>query len=438
LFFVCSFKYSDFEFFRIPISLVPAVPDRAVFMRICLLCYRGNPYSGGQGGYLFSLSRELARMGHQITILVGPPLPRPMPWAKIVPVESLNLWGVRRNFLPAAAPWTIFRPLNFFEWGVTRFGFFPEMLIFSIRMIPLLREMFRSESFDILHDVQSLGYGLLLAKGFGRPVVTTVHHPLTIDYAASLERDRNFKERYYTVVFYPLKMQRRVIHHLDRVITSSEETAREITRSFGVPPPKIRNVYNGLEEEFLRPGNGERRIPKSLLFVGNTDDTKKGIVHLLRALTLLPEDVTLTIVDQGNPQKTYAPGLVAEWGLSSRVAFTGKISTEALRSLYRKSEVVVLPSLYEGFGLPAAEAMACEAPVVASAVGALPEVLGKEGGGELVPPRNPQALARAVLKLQADPSEREKMGLRGRKRVEEFFTWKKVAERTVSVYRELL
>ena len=407
-------------------------------MHICLLCYRGNPYSGGQGGYLFSLSRELARRGHQITILVGPPLPRPMPWAKIIAVESLNLWGVRRNFLPAANPWGIFRPLNFFEWGVTRFGFFPEMLIFSIRIIPLLRKIFRTEKFDLIHDVQSLGYGLLMAKGFGRPVVTTVHHPLTIDYAASLERDRNFKEHYYTVVFYPLKMQRRVITRLDRVITSSEETAREITRSFRVPPEKIRNVYNGLESEFLRSGNGERRVPRSLLFVGNTDDTKKGIVYLLKAMTLLPEEATLTIVDQGKPHKTYAPQMVEKWDLSSRVTFTGKVSTEVLRTLYQKTEAVVLPSLYEGFGLPAAEAMACETPVVATAVGALPEVLGSEGAGALVPPRNPEALASAVLKLQADAEERRKMGLLGRKRVEDFFTWEKVSERTLNVYRELL
>ena len=407
-------------------------------MNICLLCYRGNPYSGGQGGYLFSLSRELARMGHRITILVGPPLPRPMPWAKILPVESLNLWGVRRNFLPSPNPWVIFRPLNFFEWTATRFGFFPEMLIFSIRTLPLLRKIFRSEKFDILHDVQSLGYGLLLAKGFGRPMVTTVHHPLTIDYGASLERDRNFKERYYTVVFYPLKMQRRVINRLDRVITSSEETAREITRSFRVPPQKIRNVYNGLEAEFLRPLNGDRRVPKSLLFVGNTDDTKKGIVYLLKAMTLLPEDVTLTIVDQGKPFKSYAPELAEGWGLSARVHFTGKIPVASLIALYRRTEVVVLPSLYEGFGLPAAEAMACETPVVATKVGALPEVLGEEGSGILVPPRDPAALAAGIRKILADPEGRTRMGKMGRQRVKELFTWEKVAERTVNVYRELI
>jgi glycosyltransferase involved in cell wall biosynthesis len=100
--------------------------------------------------------------------------------------------------------------------------------------------------------------------------------------------------------------------------------------------------------------------------------------------------------------------------------------------------VVVLPSLYEGFGLPAAEAMACETPVVASNVGALPEVVGGEGSGILVPPRDPGALAAAIQKILADPEERIRMGQMGRRRVEELFTWEKVAERTVSVYRELI
>jgi glycosyltransferase involved in cell wall biosynthesis len=407
-------------------------------MNICLLCYRGNPYSGGQGGYLFFLSREMVRMGHKVTILVGAPMPWPMPWANVIPVENLNLWGIRRDFLFPGKPWKIFRPLNFFEWAVTRFGIFPEMLIFSLRIVPLLRKMFPTENFDVLHDVQSLGYGLLLTKGFGRPVVTTVHHPLTIDYQASLDRDRNFKEHYYTVVFYPLKMQRRVINRLDRVITSSQETAKEIHQAFRVPMKKIRMVYNGLDTEFFRPGDGWARGRSRLLFVGNTDDTKKGIFYLLTALTLLPPEITLTIVDSGTPLKTYAPGIVKELNLGSRVTFTGKVSQERLRELYSTSAAVVLPSLYEGFGLPAAEAMACGTPVVATLAGALPEVVGREGAGRLIPPRDPKALATAIQEVLRDGDGQRRMGRLGRRRAEEYFTWRKVAERTVGVYQELL
>jgi glycosyltransferase involved in cell wall biosynthesis len=148
--------------------------------------------------------------------------------------------------------------------------------------------------------------------------------------------------------------------------------------------------------------------------------------------------VSLTIVDQGKPGKTYAPGLVEGWGLSERVRFTGKVPTASLKALYRESAVAVLPSLYEGFGLPAAEAMACETPVVATSVGALPEVVGTEGAGRLVPPRDPEALAAAIRELLEDPEQRAEMGRKGRQRVEELFSWEKVAERTVSVYRELL
>ncbi len=407
-------------------------------MNICLLCYRGNPYCGGQGVYLYFLSRELARMGHSVTILAGSPDPWPMPWAETIPVENLNLWGVRRNFISPSAPWRIFRPLNFFEFASTRFGFLPEMLIFSIRTLHILKKIFPQRNFHILHDVQSLGYGFLLAKHFRRPRVTTVHHPLTIDFQASVERDRTLKERYYTVVFYPLGMQGRVIRRLDRVLTSSRETAQEIQRAFGVEAEKIRMVYNGLDAEFFRPAEGQPRVPRSLLFVGNTDDSKKGVVHLLRALTLLPPEIRLTVVDQGAPEKTYAPGLVDEFGLKKRVTFTGKISAETLRHLYQVSELVVLPSLYEGFGLPAAEAMACGTPVVATRVGALPEVLGEEGAGVLVPPRDPEEMAREIRRLLEDPPARAQMGIQGRRRVEELFTWGKVAERTVSVYRELI
>ena len=407
-------------------------------MKICLLCYRGNPYCGGQGVYLYFLSRELARMGHSLTILVGPPDPWPMPWAQTIPVESLNLWGVRKNFIPSSAPWRILHPLNFFEFSATRLGFFPEMLIFSIRALRILEKIFPRQAFDLFHDVQSLGYGLLLLKQFRRPLVTTVHHPLTIDFQHSLERDRNFKEKYYTVVFYPVGMQRRVIRRCDRVLTSSGETALEIHRAFGVPGDKIRNVANGLDTDFFRPGNGKSPTPNRLLFVGNTDDPKKGVLYLLQALTHLPEKVTLTIVDHGAPFKAYAPELVKKMGLNRRVTFTGKISAEDLREQYTSAQVTVVPSLYEGFGLPAAESMACGTPVVATRAGALPEVVGEDAAGILVPPRDSQALAGAIERILEDGSAREEMGKAGRERVERLFSWRSVAERTVQAYKELL
>lgn len=406
-------------------------------MKIHLLCYRGNPYCGGQGVYLYYLSRELARRGHEVTVFVGPPYPRPMPWARTIYVENLNLWGVRRNFLPPASPWKILRPLHFLEFAVTRLGFFPEMLTFSLRLLPILLNPVHGAGVHILHDVQSLGYGLLLLKRLAHSLLTTVHHPLTIDFQSSLERNQNFWEKYYTVVFYPLGMHRRVIRFCDRVLTSSRESADAIQRSFGVPKARLRMVYNGVDTDFFQPFRRER-IPNRLLFVGNTDDYKKGIIQLFKAMALLPSEITLTIVDDGLPNKNYAYRIAQKMDLSPRVEFTGKVSPERLRDLYLCCQAVVLPSIYEGFGLPAAEAMACGTPVVATRAGALPEVIGEDGAGILVPPRSPVAMAQAIREVLSHQTDRQRMGAIGRERVLSLFSWERVARRTEEVYKELM
>ncbi len=165
---------------------------------------------------------------------------------------------------------------------------------------------------------------------------------------------------------------------------------------------------------------------------------KKGARYLLQALTLLPEKVNLTIVDEGGPAKTYAPDLVQKLGIFRRVTFTGKLSPENLRREYHSAQLTVVPSLYEGFGLPAAESMACGTPVVATSAGALPEVVGEDGAGILVPPRDAKALAMAIRQVLEDRGQRERMAKAGRERVENLFSWRKVAERTVEVYKELL
>jgi glycosyltransferase involved in cell wall biosynthesis len=172
--------------------------------------------------------------------------------------------------------------------------------------------------------------------------------------------------------------------------------------------------------------------------VGNTDDPKKGVRYLLEAMTRLPGKVLLKIVDDGAPSKTFAPDLVRRLGLGGRVAFTGKLSAEDLRREYQSAQITVVPSLYEGFGLPAAESLACGTPVVATTAGALPEVVGEEGTGILVPPRDPPALAAAIAQALDDEGWSERMGRAGRERMVNLFSWRSVAERTVEVYRELI
>ena len=274
-------------------------------------------------------------------------------------------------------------------------------------------------------------------KGFGIPIVTTVHHPLTKDREADLGVDKTFWEYVTTVLFYPMNMQRIVINHLDRVITSSQEGVIELNRAFGLPARNISVVYNGMDVELFR-NTGERREENALLFVGNTEDHKKGLRYLLEAMTMLPGEINLTIVDEGPPARLTAWELVQRYGMEKRVVFTGKVSSERLVHLYSTKTVLVMSSLYEGFGLPAAEAMACGTPVVVTTAGALPEVVGDEGAGILVPPMDPRGLAEGIMKIIRDKRGRKKMGVLGRRRTEANFAWPVAAANTLAVYEDVI
>lgn len=408
-------------------------------MKIALLSYRGNPYCGGQGIYLTYLANELTKLGHEVHVIVGPPWPLSLKGAIVHRVENFNFFGKKKNFLPPQNPFQIFSPLHFYEFLVSRWGVFPEIKAFSLRAFLKLKELAPQYRFDIIHDNQCLGYGMLLWKRLGIPVISTIHHPLSIDRATWFEQPSNLRQKIRRVLYYPLVMQSIVSKRLDGIITVSHDSAREIIKAFGVKPEKIRVVYNGLDTEVFAPQPGIAKKPKSLIFVGNSEDRKKGLLYLLKALALLPEDVTLTIVDGGAPQRSFAPLLVEKYNLNHRVHFISKIDAEELVKLYCQAEIAVIPSLYEGFGFPAAEAMACELPVVACAAGALPEVVGTdERSGLLVPPRNALALAQAITFLLERPTLRQSMGKAGRQRVLRLFNWERAARQIESIYREVI
>ena len=408
-------------------------------MRICLLSYRGNMYCGGQGIYLYYLSRALAELGHELHVLVGPPLASPMPWAEVHEIENHNFFMVNEGWLPKDNPMAIWRPWNLFEFALTRFGFFPEMFAYSFRAFREISRLTReSGPFDIIHDNQCLGYGLIAMKGFGCPVLSTVHHPLAIDRKESFWQTEGFKAKAKRVIYYPPIMQKIVTRNLDRVVTVSEISADAIEEAYGTPRSEIRVIYNGVDTDNFRPSeNGFNKKCSNLIFVGNTEDRKKGIMYLLRALTKLPEDISLICVNGGAPRHLYAQELVERLDIEDRVTFTGRLPVEKVGEKYREADIAVVPSLFEGFGLPAAEAMASGLPVVSTDGGALPEVVGKDGKSAiLVPARSSSAIASAVMDLIGNPERRKKMGIEARKRALDKFTWKNAAEEMVEVYKD--
>jgi len=410
-------------------------------MRICLLSYRGNMFCGGQGVYVYYLSKFLAKQGHEVTLIQGPPYTWETPWCEQVRLPNYNMFATRKFFTrfmpPGESPLSLLQPINFYEFAATRFGFFPEMLAFSLRAYNYLRSRWNDRPFDVIHDNQTLAYGLILMKALSAPVVATIHHPLSEDRKADFQQLPALYDRMKRVVYYPIDMNRRVTPFMDDIISVSETAARSVASAFNFPRDRIQVVYNGTDTELFHPDPAVKKIPKRLVFVGNTEDRKKGIRYLLEAMLYLPKEVTLTVVDGGAPRHILMEELMKKFHLGDRVTCTGKLPSDEVAAKYREAEIGVTASVYEGFGFPAAEAMASGLPVVSTTGGALPEVVGPDGGaGFLVPPRDPQALANAIKKLIDDEPLRRAMGAAGRARVEALFSWDVACRNMTSVYEK--
>ncbi len=413
-------------------------------MKICFVMYQGNMYSGGQGIYLYYLTRELARMGHEVHVLAGPPYPTLDENVIGHNIETYSYWSYhheKRNFLFERNPLTHFHPVNFYEFVSTRIALSSLLLSFSIRSWIKLRELSREHRFDIVHDNQTLSYGITLMQWSGFPVVATIHHPLSIDLQNALGQARSLYEKGRRILWSPWIMQEVVARRLERAIVVSETSRRSVQEAFQLDPTRLRVVYNGVDTDMFRPLPDVERTPGLILYVGNSEDRNKGARYLIEALALLQDDqrdYQLALVDQKRENLKLVPRLVKEFGLSSRVVFTGRLPTEQLVRLYNQAEVVVSPSLYEGFGLPAAEAMSCGAPVIATTGGAFPEIIDHDQNGWLVPPGDSQALAAAIRLLMDDWTLRERLGAHGRQHVLDKFNWRKAAEETLAVYEEVL
>ncbi len=406
-------------------------------MRICLLCYRANPFCGGQGIYLKYVAEALARQGHQVHAVVGPPYPHKMENVTIHYIEN-NQYYIKKGFefITQDKPFDIFNPINAYEYIHSRFGAFSEISGFSYRAFFMLRKLHQKLQFDIIHDNQCIGYGLLFMKALGIPVIATIHHPLTIDLENVLERASSFTNRIKGVMFYPILMQQIVSKRLNHIITVSEDSKNRITKDFGVPPHKQSVVYNGLDTSIFRKLPHVKKKPDKLLFVGNVEDGKKGFVYLLKALTLIKSKATLTVIDGGAPHRRITQKLVDTLGVRTKVEFVGAASTDELVHHYNEAAIAIVPSVYEGFGFPAAEAMACGTPVIASDGGALREVVGD--AGVVVPTRDEVALANAIDRLLHNRTLLQELSHKGIQRVKTLFNWDNAAMQMATIYQNII
>ncbi len=381
-------------------------------LRILLPSYRSDPHTGGQGIYMDYMSRAILELGHEVEVISGPPYPNLDNRILLTKLESLDLYAKPKNWMgipnyPRGAPktWTDIQ-----EYLTHISGGFGELKSFGERLYQHM--LTRHQNYDVVHDNQTLCWGLLKVRDLGLPVAGTIHHTIT--------RDRDIAAR-----------------QLDPVIVVSESTKRDVVTEFGVDPKHMRVVLHGINATDFRPEPGVVRKTNRIMCVTSADVALKGLMYLIHAYADLLKtrpDLELLVVSklrEGNTSRA-----LDELGIRDRVKFVHGLTIEEMRRYYAEATVAVSPSVYEGFGFPAGEAMACGVPVVVTEGGSLPEVAGD--AGVIVPVRDSAALARAIGDLLDNPARRAELGAAGYRRIQENFLWSRAAADAVAVYKDAI
>jgi glycosyltransferase involved in cell wall biosynthesis len=401
-------------------------------VRVALLSYRSKPHCGGQGVYVRHLSRELVALGHEVEVFSGQPYPELDPGVRLTKLPSLDLYREPDPFR-TPRPGEIRDAIDVLEVATMYTAGFPEPLTFSLRAARVLKR--RLNDFDVVHDNQTLGYGLLDIARTGLPLVTTIHHPITFDRRVDMSAARGRKKistwRWYGF----LTMQGRVARRMRHVVTVSKSSARDIVADFGVAPERIEVIPLGVEPEVFQHYQ-DPRVPGRIVAMASADTPMKGIATLLEAFAKLrtERDVELLLITRPKPGGR-TEQLIDHLSIQDSVRFVSGLSDTELAEVVGSAEIACVPSLYEGFSLPTVEAMACGTPLVVSRAGAIPEVVGQDGlCADLVTPGDAEELAHALGALLDDPDRRRRMGEDGRRRALERFSWRAVAEATAAAY----
>ena len=406
-------------------------------MRIALLSYRSKTHCGGQGVYVRHLSRGLVDLGHHIEVFSGQPYPEVLdPRVSLCKVPSLDLYREPDPFR-VPHPREIRDRIDLLELTTVWTAGFPEPRTFSLRAARLLAE--RRGEFDVVHDNQSLGVGLLDIAAMGLPVVATVHHPITRDRLLDLSAARWWRKPLVRRWYGFSKMQQRVARGIPDLLTVSSSSADDIAADFGVSPDQLCVVPLGVDTTLFGPPS-HPRLQGRIIAIASADTPLKGVAHLLQAVATLrtEHDVQLQLIAKLEPNGP-TEKLIAELGISDIVHSSSGLTDTELARLLGSAQIACIPSLYEGFSLPAVEAMASGTPVVASRAGALPEVLGPDDNcARLVRPGDPDDLIRVLGHLLASPDELHRLGAAGRRRALEVYSWESVAAQTVQVYQRAI
>ena len=404
-------------------------------MKIGLLSYRSHPYSGGQGIYVKHLSKALSKLGNDVSVISGPPYPDLDDAVRLIKIPSLDLFASEDRLREFKLNYLL-SPLDFYEWITVMTGGFPEPYTFGKRVLKYLESS--SPDFDVLLDNQSLCSSLLQIQKL-YPLAVTIHHPITKDHKLEMDNAKNWKEKLSSIRWHNfLPMQKRVAPNLNQIICVSGSSKQDIVKEFQVEQNKIAIILNGIDVEKFVPNEKGVNEGYRLITTASADIPLKGLKYLIKALPGIVEnfpDTSLDVIGK-SPTDSKIRQLIEELGLEEKIQFHSGISAEEIVYLYHASTVAVIPSLYEGFGFGAGEAMSCGVPLISTHSGGLRDVV--EDCALKIQPESVRDIQEAVIQLFQNPTQRRELSEKGRKRIEEHFDWKIAAQSYLDVFNKVI
>ena len=395
-------------------------------LNIAISSYRSAPFGGGQGIFIYELSKALQTLGHKVDIISGPPYPNLEPEINLIKSPGLNLFSTfvfkeRISLFKNKENKTLD---DWYEFFSALLGGFPEIKTFGKR----LKQLVSNSSYDVLIDNQSISFGVLeIQKNL--PVLEIIHHPITKDYKYDIQFSKGIiqkisKWRWFSF----LKMQRKVAPKLNVISTPSHNSKKDIAKDFNVSMKKISVIPNGIDFEKFSPKKNISRTIGQIITTASADVPLKGLDFTLHAVAALVKDFPhLRLIIIGAPRiGGHTERLIQKLKIEANIVYKTNLTKEEIAIEYASSNIAIVSSLYEGFGFPVGEAMACSIPLIATNVASIPEITGNFA--ELIPARDSKSIERSIRNILSNPAKYQIRADEGRQHIIDNFDWKKIAQ----------
>ena len=403
-------------------------------LKIALLSYRSDPFSGGQGIYIKNISEALHNRGHEITIFSGNPLPEVNKAIKVVRIETPGFFETFDS-LERLKIFTSLEKnrLNFMDFFETFTGTFTEPVFFGERLVKNKYFQETVDEFDIFHDNQSISsYPETVLK----KLVTTLHHPIHVDKEIDLTSEKSFLTRLSIKRWYSfLNFQKKNLKAVKKVISPSLSSKNDICRYFDYPSKNISVIWNGINLDDCKFHQRES-FNANFVTIISADVPMKNLKTVLKALYLLKQEglnAKLTIVgDLREDNKK----LIDRLGLTNEITYKSKLPRKQLIQSLNNADIGIAPSKYEGFGFPLVEMIATGLPVIVSDKASLPELAGN--AGLIFNSSDSNDLKEKMKELIENAELRNKVTENSKLRRDDFFGWDEYAKKLEDLYKEII